>query len=273
MSLRPTLRLLRTPARAYSSTASPDLSAALNSLSSIESSIPPPEFRVKEARPQPRAPYQHRAQHPKYANSNRVQPKFEPIRDVGLLRKAFENLLGEKWKDVLSDEVKWQCVTHISHDHGWKPHNDKLSFMGRRLLYLQATLAQIHDPVAPIPPAQPTLEEEKSGKYSPAPVYYHEDFKNLHSTNYDSVGKLVDENVLAMIAMRAGITSMLQWTPSYPKNLAKSGQDSVAVHALFAIIGAIGLEKGGAVARQVIFERILKRPIPEEVLVDKAERS
>ena len=43
-----------------------------------------------------------------------------------------------------------------------------------------------------------------------------------------------------------------------PTQLAESGIDVVLAHAMFAVIGAVAMEKGGLVANQIVRERILK---------------
>jgi large subunit ribosomal protein L15 len=43
-----------------------------------------------------------------------------------------------------------------------------------------------------------------------------------------------------------------------PTHLAESGIDVILVHAMFAVVGAVALEKGGLVANQVVRDRILK---------------
>lgn len=47
-------------------------------------------------------------------------------------------------------------------------------------------------------------------------------------------------------------------TSDQPNNLQKSGMDLVLAHTLYAVIGAISLEKGGHIANKVAQERILE---------------
>lgn len=44
------------------------------------------------------------------------------------LDAMYQKLLGGNLG--LSDEVKWQAITHKSFDHGWHPFNEKLRFFG-----------------------------------------------------------------------------------------------------------------------------------------------
>ena len=41
------------------------------------------------------------------------------------------------------------------------------------------------------------------------------------------------------------------------ENLIKSGIENIAVDAVFAVIGAVGLQRGGDAARRVVENRIL----------------
>jgi len=55
------------------------------------------------------------------------------------LDTMYQNLLGSDGHKLLSEDVKWQCVTHKSFDHAMQPFNEKLSFYGistRRLILL-----------------------------------------------------------------------------------------------------------------------------------------
>lgn len=54
-----------------------------------------------------------------------------------------------------------------------------------------------------------------------------------------------------------------------PENLWESGIEVVLNHAMYAIVGAIALEKGGLVANEVTRERILK-PLGFPIDVPKA---
>lgn len=51
---------------------------------------------------------------------------------------------------------------------------------------------------------------------------------------------------------------MLTIIDAQPNNLASSGIELVLAHTMYAIVGAISLEKGGLVANKVTRERILE---------------
>ena len=73
--------------------------------------------RFQNTRPQPRAPISHR-----------VRKEFIVNDDPRVLDAMYLKLFG---KDMgLSEDVKWQAVTHKSFDHGRQPFNSKLKFLG-----------------------------------------------------------------------------------------------------------------------------------------------
>lgn len=51
---------------------------------------------------------------------------------------------------------------------------------------------------------------------------------------------------------------VIRWKPKKADNLSGSGVESILAQTLYAIVGAISLEKGGAVANHVVKERILR---------------
>lgn len=73
--------------------------------------------RFQNVRPQPRAPIAHR-----------VRKEFLVNDDLEVLDAMYLKLFG---KDLgLSEDVKWQAVTHKTFDHGRQPFNSKLKFLG-----------------------------------------------------------------------------------------------------------------------------------------------
>ena len=77
-----------------------------------------------------------------------------------------------------------------------------------------------------------------------------------------SEGKIMEHHSLLLFC---NILLSLQMPPLYlantdaqPNNLASSGIELVLAHTMYAIVGAISLEKGGLVANKVTRERILE---------------
>ena len=75
-------------------------------------------------------------------------PPLKINTDAAKLDNMYINLLGEGGGNLLSEETKWLAVTHKSFDFGRRGFNDRLSFLGKRTLELQAdlTLLATSDP-------------------------------------------------------------------------------------------------------------------------------
>lgn len=50
--------------------------------------------------------------------------------DPARLDEAYDQVLGEGGREMLTDEVKWLAITHKSFDHGRRGFNDRLAFLG-----------------------------------------------------------------------------------------------------------------------------------------------
>ncbi|KAL8950385.1 MAG: hypothetical protein Q9222_003583 [Ikaeria aurantiellina] len=61
----------------------------------------------------------------------------------------------------------------------------------------------------------------------------------------------------AQLAEKYGLGGVLRWKPKLPGNLEGSGIDIALTQALYAIVGAISLQRGGEVANRIVRERIL----------------
>jgi large subunit ribosomal protein L15 len=60
------------------------------------------------------------------------------------------------------------------------------------------------------------------------------------------------------LASKYGIPAVLRWKPKKAVDPEKSGLDTVASQALYAIVGAVALERGGYEAKYLVREKILK---------------
>ena len=81
-------------------------------------------------------------------------PIFKVNEDPRRLDEVYVKMLGPKGDKMLSDEVKWLAVTHKSFDHGRRGFNDRLAFLGRRIVSLQTSLAMLS-----FPQAEPVTDE------------------------------------------------------------------------------------------------------------------
>ncbi|KAJ6781587.1 hypothetical protein PWT90_06127 [Aphanocladium album] len=164
--------------------------------------------------------------------------------DPARLDQMYERLLGQGGSKMLPEELKWLAVTHKSFDQGRRGFNDRLALLGRMALDMEATKHILSKP------ASSTQAED--AKLAPV--------DNLHEHNpRDVLGK----EQLSALARSVGLDNTVRWKPRQVDNLESSGVEVVLTGAVMAIVGAISLQHGGAVASQVIRERIMAR-IPKK---------
>jgi large subunit ribosomal protein L15 len=65
------------------------------------------------------------------------------------------------------------------------------------------------------------------------------------------------QNRLAQLAGTYGLDKVVRWKPRKTDRLESSGVDVVLAQTIYAIVGAVALQKGGDVAIQVARERVL----------------
>ncbi|RMD43731.1 hypothetical protein DV735_g1390, partial [Chaetothyriales sp. CBS 134920] len=169
--------------------------------------------------------------------------RHEVNKDPQKLDEVYENLLGPGGHKLLSEETKWLAVTHKSFDHGRRGFNDRLAFLGKRIVELQTSLTML------------SIKDTASSKASnPDPhgrqPFEHPALEGIERLAEPSRSWVTYHKQVARVAEDYGV-------PAVPKSPAASGADMVHAQAIFAIIGALALEKGSAVANEVVRERIL----------------
>ncbi|KAF8468140.1 ribonuclease-III-like-domain-containing protein [Kalaharituber pfeilii] len=220
-----------------------------------ESQSPAREYglpRIKiyqHTRPQPRAPVRTRE----------PAPEFRVNDNQAVLDQMYEKLfgMGPRGANVLPEDLRWQAVTHASFDHGRQPYNNKLAFLGRRILFFHVNLHIINQ--TPLPSSKPSessagpaIVTSDFGTYRAPSPFEHPDYKNLESATYDAVGEHVNDEFMASVARRAGIPKVMRWKPMNVNDLTQSGENTVAMECLHAIIGAIALTRGGLEAKKFV---------------------
>ncbi|PYI18530.1 hypothetical protein BO86DRAFT_412920 [Aspergillus japonicus CBS 114.51] len=176
------------------------------------------------------------------------RPAWNSNSDPRILDRFYIGLLGPDGDKLLSDEVKWLAVTHKSFDQGRRGYNDRLAFLGKRIVKLQASLALVQGPA----PSAPTPDA-----YGRVP-FSHPDLEGLNNLSYNIKNFMTHKAKMAQLANKYSLAKVLRWSPRQPLNLQASGLELVLAHTMYAIIGAISLEKGGDFANKVARERILK---------------
>ncbi|KAK0510534.1 hypothetical protein JMJ35_006966 [Cladonia borealis] len=169
--------------------------------------------------------------------------------DPARLDRAYVRLLGRGGETMLTEEVKWLAVTHKSFDHGKRGYNDRLAFLGKRIVDLQTSLALLQNPsTRQIPPMQDQYGREP---------FRHPALEGLEGITEHGKATILDKHRVGGLAEHYGLDAVVRWKPKRMTNLPGSGLTVVISQALYAIIGAVALQKGGDVANTVVRERIL----------------
>lgn len=112
---------LSTPSRAQ-----PGCQRAVSTEATTEKGVPlpppTPTPRWKQTPPAMKAPVRLRG--------SEDVPEFKVNSDPEKLDKFYVRMLGEGGDKMLSEEVKWQAVTHKSFDQGRRGFNDRLAYLG-----------------------------------------------------------------------------------------------------------------------------------------------
>ena len=143
--------------------------------------------------------------------------------------------------------LQWLAVTHKSFDHARRGFNDRLAFLGKRIVDLQTSIALLDAPPTPgLSPASP-----------PSEVYNHPALQGLENLTSFAKHQVLEKSRLARLARSYGIDTVVRWKPRKSDNLESSGVDVVLAHTIFSIIGALALQRGGEVAAETVRERVL----------------
>ncbi|CAI7586935.1 unnamed protein product [Penicillium discolor] len=181
------------------------------------------------------------------------RPTFHVNADPQLLDRFYIRLFGNGGDKLLSDETKWLAVTHKSFDQGRRGFNDRLAFLGKRIVQLQASLALAQD----VPYAGAATPAENKDEFGRVP-FTHPALDGLSNLSGETKKILTERSKLAELGNKYELQKVLRWSPRKPNDLRASGIELVLAHTMYAIVGAVSLEKGGVVATQVARERILE---------------
>lgn len=198
---------------------------------------------------------------------------------------------------MLTEDVKWLAVTHKSYDHGRRGFNDRLAFLGmprstssgqsrrrsnkltwrvgvgKRLVDVHTTLALVH--AAPDP-----LSAQATDQYGRVP-FQHPALGGLQNVTLQAKARMGDKRRVSQLAQQYGLGDVVRWKPKkvslvyfysvrygqnpltrvlkpQATNLLGSGSEVVLAQALYAIVGAVALQRGGESAVTVVRERILQ---------------
>lgn len=190
----------------------------------------------------------------------RIRPQakggvFKVNEDPRKLDDVYVRMLGPGGDKILGEEVKWLAVTHKSFDHGRRGFNDRLAYLGRRIVELQTSQALIQAPQENEWPRDDNgipLNDEFGRK-----PYLHPALNGLPGLTAEAEGLVLNKTRLSQIAERYGLDKVTRWKPKRADNLQGSGVEGVLMTSLYAIVGAVALERGGEVANKVVQDKIL----------------
>ncbi|KAK5133918.1 hypothetical protein LTR08_007147 [Meristemomyces frigidus] len=193
----------------------------------------------------------------------RVNTRQEPLDEmydrfvgrVGEAAKGQEGISGTRGRDMLPEEVKWLAVTHKSFDHGRQGFNDRLAFLGKRILDLQTSLALLNSPA---PPSAPSTRLSTTNHPPSKYIFTHPALTTIENITPFAKSTTLSASRLAKVAQSYGLDKVVRWQPKKSDNLQGSGVETVLAHTVYSIIGALALQRGGEVAAKAARERILQ---------------
>ncbi|KAM3418080.1 hypothetical protein BST61_g6285 [Cercospora zeina] len=194
---------------------------------------------------------------PRLQQPVRLRPRSEPSQlwrvnsNSEKLDTVYDNFLGpiagnNRGRELLDEKTKWVATTHKSYEHGHQGFNDRLAYLGKRILDLQCSLALLSAPIPSI-----------TAELPPNEVFKHSALKGLENITAFNKTTIMRKERLSSLATRYELDKVVRWKPRDPKNLKQSGFDVVLAQAIFAIIGAVGLQRGGEMAARTARERVL----------------
>lgn len=88
-------------------------------------------------------------------------------------------------------------------------------------------------------------------------VFAHPSLSGLENITPHAKSTTLDKRRLAQLAGTYGLDKVVRWKPRKTDKLESSGVDVVLAQTIYAIVGAVALQKGGDVASKLAKERVL----------------
>ncbi|KAJ1499015.1 hypothetical protein HMI56_004634, partial [Coelomomyces lativittatus] len=152
------------------------------------------------------------------------------------LSSADHAFLARTGLSFLRNETYLQALTHKSYLHGKLPYNDRLEYLGQKVLGLYVT------------------------------EYIHAKYPNIFYDGLrDAVNAYTCLNTLNRFGRFLGIPNVVRWQP---KDTQKTGEDRIVAKAVMALIGAIYHDKGSIVAKKFIHACILSQKIDMNAIIN-----
>ena len=168
----------------------------------------PERPRWKAPPPQMTAPV--RSKPPIYHNEFKVNANPRKLNDF------YATLFGPGKEETLTEEVKWLVVTHKSFDHGRRGFNDRLAYLGKRIVELQTSLSLLHSRGFSSTPSTP---DPFKRDHTPHPA-----LEGLESLNEYTKNSILSKEKIGQLAEKYGIAEVMRWKPkrvSYSPSLIR----------------------------------------------------
>lgn len=88
-------------------------------------------------------------------------------------------------------------------------------------------------------------------------IFSHPALHGLENITPFARQQTLNKTRLAKLAHMYGVDKVMRWKPKKADKLEGSGMESVLAQTVYAIIGALALQRGGEVAARIAKERIL----------------
>ncbi|KAL8847909.1 MAG: hypothetical protein Q9221_007040 [Calogaya cf. arnoldii] len=131
--------------------------------------------------------------------------EFRVNEDPEKLDQAYIRILGIDGDKLLTEEVKWLAVTHKSFDHGRRGFNERLAFLGKKIVELQASLHMLAASTTTSEPARP----DELGREP----FKHPALEGLAGLTKRRKRAVLDIKRTAQLADKYGLVSVMRWKP------------------------------------------------------------
>lgn len=194
-------RSLRQPSIRFASTTTTSSSP----INLANSPSPPPDNAASSPR-WSRHPNALRAPH-------RIRPKSDADtwtvnEDPLALDEFYVRFLGAEGDKLLPEDVKWLAVTHKSFDQGRSGFNERLAFLGRRIVEVQASLGLLD---APRSKGSRSLGGEPD-RWGRVP-FVHPQTEGVLGVTGEAREKVLERKRVAQLAGRYGVEGIVRWKP------------------------------------------------------------
>ncbi|KIV86067.1 hypothetical protein PV11_01706 [Exophiala sideris] len=180
-----------------------------------------------------------------------IRPTLKINTDQRKLDDVYVKFLGRGGDKMLSEETKWLAVTSKSFDHGRRGFNERLAFFGKRIIELQCCLGLLS-----VSDSETFLKGKDQDPHGRVP-FRHPAIESVECLLGGAHEWFTNHKQLSNLATQYGLPEVVRWHPKNPERLDASGADLVYAQSVLAIVGALALEQGGAVANRVAKERVL----------------